>query len=106
MGYFEPLKNAEITVKPLSSTGQGGGLTFGSPQTISVRLRDLNEIEHDEMQDTVNVGVVVTTDEYEFNANDGIWLPGANTASVDEAYQPVEVTDDTTLGVTLSQALL
>jgi len=106
VSFFASLKNDTVTVAPLTNAGRGGDLDFGTRESIDVRLRSVTEQERSEIEETLNVGVVLTTDEYEFAADDAIWLPGANTNDAAESYQPVEVTDDTTLQTTLSQAYL
>jgi len=103
---FGPLKNTTITVAPLDSTTRGGNRSFGSQQEVRVRRREATEQELSTLEDTVAEGEVLTTDEYEFAGDDGIWLPGADTTDDGEAYQPAEVTTDTTLGFTLSQAII
>jgi len=106
MSVFGPLENETITVAPLDNVGQGGGLSFGTRQTVDVRLRDVTEAEVSIEEDTLNVGVKLTTSNYEFTGNEGIWLPGANTSDPADAYQTVETGDDSTLNLTLSYALL
>jgi len=106
MSHFAPLKNDTITVAPFSSVDAEGAQSYGSQQTVKVRKKNATEEDLSGDSNKLIVGHKYTTDEYVFSGDDRIWPPGANTADESEAYEPAEVGDDTTLGVTVSFAIL
>jgi hypothetical protein len=88
---LNPLKTDTITVASQTGLGPGGDPQYGTRQTVNALVEDATTEELSDDTHTLALGLKVTTDDYEFEATDAIWPPGADTTDTAEAYQPEEV---------------
>jgi len=106
MTIFGPLKDATVTVAPLSSRDVSGDPTYGTQQEIDVRFNQGADIDREDKGTSVDQIDKLTTDEYEFAETDAIWLPGADTSKTSESVTPVAVGQSTVGNITISHAEL
>lgn len=102
MSVFGPLKQTTVTVARLSSISKTtGDPSYGSQSSIDVHNHGGSDVVRDSDGQVTDVTTKLTTDEWEFELTDAVWLPGANTSNVSEAINPESVGKDSAAGITV-----
>jgi len=106
MSHFAALKDATAYVARLTGRDTNGDPSFGTPEQIGVRYNQGADVTRDGDGNVVDVAAKLSTDEWEFESTDAVWVEGTDETDVTESANPEAVGTSTTLGVTVSTAEL
>jgi len=103
---FSPLQETTIHVARRTGFDADGQPQYGTVQQVTVRHETIRPVDRETEGDSVDTADKLTTDNYEFEPDDAIWLPGDDETKTAEARTPQDTSTATIAHITLSQAIL
>lgn len=106
MSIWDVAKDTTIHVARQTGLDSDGVPTYGSQSTVKVRHETDRPVSRDAKGAVVDTEDVLTTDEWEFDETDAIWLPSDDETKDAQARTPQATKAEDLLSVTLYQATL